>query len=67
MQVLGCLLAERGSPWAQIQYGWILGEGLGVPEDKKEAFEWYHKVAEQGHTQGQLYLGFYFAAGKGVA
>ena len=58
--------AERGDQDAQYRLGDCYFEGTGVPEDKTEAFKWYHKAAEQGHVQAQYRLGDCYYFGTGV-
>ena len=40
--------------------------GRGVPEDDREAVEWYRKAAEQGNAGAQLNLGLMYYRGEGV-
>ena len=40
--------------------------GLGVPQDYKEAVKWYRLSAEQGHASAQINLGNMYAEGQGV-
>ena len=40
--------------------------GLGVPQDHKEAVKLYRIAAEQGITSAQLNLGYMYQAGQGV-
>ena len=39
--------------------------GTGVPENDAEAFKWFLKAAEQGHTMAQYNLGWIYTNGKG--
>jgi TPR repeat protein len=41
-------------------------EGIGVPQDYKEAVKWYHVAAEQGDAHAQNNLGAMFSKGRGV-
>ncbi len=41
-------------------------EGLGVPQDYKEAFKWFRLAAEQGFADGQCCLGDMYYEGEGV-
>jgi len=56
-------LAEDGSAEALYYIGFMHMKGLGVPQDHKEAAEWYKKAAERGSVQAQNNLGFVFAKG----
>ena len=40
--------------------------GLGVPQDYKEAIKWYRLTAEQGDAKAQYNLGNMYAKGTGV-
>jgi TPR repeat protein len=40
--------------------------GHGIPQDKKKAFEWYKKAAEQGNAYAQTALGLMYAYGQRV-
>jgi TPR repeat protein len=41
--------AEEGVPHGQVLYGLCFFYGAGVPQDKKEAMEWFVKALMQGH------------------
>ena len=41
--------------------------GEGVPQDYKQAIEWYIKAADQGHASSQFNLGNMYANGRGVS
>ena len=43
--------AENGDPETQYCLGFCYENGIGVPEDKAEAVNWYRKAAEQGHKE----------------
>lgn len=58
--------AELGDPVAQIALGFWYYEGLGVPQDKVKAAEWYRKAAEQGYPGGKVALGRMYLNGEGV-
>ena len=49
--------AEHGDAEAQYKVGKCYFEGIGVDEDKTEAFEWFMKAAEQGHSAAQYMVG----------
>ena len=40
--------ADRGYLDALLSVGWLYENGLGVPEDKANAIEWYRKAAKAG-------------------
>ena len=40
--------------------------GYGVPQDDKEAVNWYRLAAEQGNAAAQYNLGLLYEKGKGV-
>ncbi|MDO8312300.1 MAG: tetratricopeptide repeat protein, partial [Sideroxyarcus sp.] len=48
---------------AQDQLGWMYANGVGVPEDRMKAIEWYQKAAAQGYAPGQYSLGLQYATG----
>lgn len=58
--------AEQGSADAQTNIGLLYGDGLGVPQNDREAVKWYRMAAEQGEKRAQYYLGNMFAEGLGV-
>jgi hypothetical protein len=58
--------AEKGSAVAQANIGLLYGDGLGVPQNDKEAVKWYRLAAEQGESRAQYYLGTAFEDGVGV-
>ncbi len=58
--------AEQGSADAQTNIGLMYGDGLGVPQNDKEAVKWYRLAAEQGEKRAQYYLGSMLAEGLGV-
>jgi TPR repeat protein len=39
-----------------LNLGFAYDHGLGVEEDKAEAFKWYRLAAEQGDTEAQEWL-----------
>ncbi len=42
-------------------------EGVGAPQDYKEALKWYRQAAEQGHAVAQSNLGAMYGKGQGAA
>jgi TPR repeat protein len=40
--------------------------GQGVPQDYREAAEWFRKAAEQGEAAAQSWLGSMYSHGRGL-
>ena len=59
-------LAEQGDARAQFLLGKMYANGLGVPQDDKEAVIWGILAAEKGHSGAQAFLGAMYANGRGV-
>ncbi len=59
-------LAEHGDVRAQYDLGLLYDMGEGVPQDNREAMNWYHRAAEQGEPRAQYNLGLMYANGQGV-
>ena len=59
-------LAEQGNAIAQLNLGDMYLEGLGVPQDNKEAVKWTRLSAEQGDAEAQYNLGQMYYKGQGV-
>ena len=59
-------LAEHGDIDSQCNLGCMYANGLGVPQDDKEAVRLYRLAVEQGHATAQSNLGASYARGKGV-
>jgi uncharacterized protein len=53
-------------PRSFYQVGYMYDHGEGVPQDGKEAAEWYRKAAEKGNVAAQYRLGVVYANGYGV-
>ena len=58
--------AEQGDAEAQFNLGGLYADGDGVPQDDKQAVDWYRKAAEQGYADAQNNLGVMYAKGRGV-
>jgi uncharacterized protein len=58
--------ADRGDPNAEFNLGLMYQLGRGVPQDDKQAAEWYRKAAGQGVAAAQFNLGVLYANGQGV-
>ena len=41
--------------------------GIGIAKNPVQAVPWYQKAAEVGHAAAQLYLGYCYLLGTGVA
>jgi uncharacterized protein len=62
-------LAEQGHDYAGLaghKIGRIYEDGLGVPQNYKEAMKWYRLVAEQGYGDAQQDVGRMYVDGVGV-
>jgi len=59
--------AEQGEAEAIFLVGTAYDEALGVPEEPREAAEWYRRAAERGHVLAAHNMGNLHAAGRGVA
>lgn len=46
--------------------GWCYERGHGVPQDWKQAVEWYRRAAQAGNTVAMGNLGWCYEKGKGV-
>jgi TPR repeat protein len=56
-----CLpLAETGSLDAQLQLGWMLHTGNGVPKDLKQAQYWYERATRSNSPRAEFYLASVF-------
>ncbi len=58
--------AEQGHADAQLMLAIFYAEGLGVPQDHKQAVKWYRKAAEQGYASALNNLGVRYVLGQGV-
>ena len=58
--------AEAGDVKSQMTLGVLYDYGLGVPQDKEEAFKWFRKAAEQGNFAAQFFMGRHYEDGDGV-
>lgn len=56
-------LANDGNASAQWTLGFMYDTGNGVPEDRAEAFKWYHNAADQGNAGFQKLLGDIYMVG----
>lgn len=58
--------AHQGEVNAQCTLGYRYHDGVGAPQDFKEAAKWYTKAAEQGHVFAQLLLGKMYYGGTEI-
>ena len=58
--------AEAGDASAQHRLGLLYDEGVGVPQDSRQAKEWFEKAANKGHTRAQVNLGALYLQGRGA-
>ncbi len=58
--------AIEGDVEAQYELGLMYKYGLGITQDREEAFYWLRKAAEQGHVMAQDNLGWTVFCGLGV-
>lgn len=49
-------LAQAGDPDAQYALGFLLYDGLGVPQDRMQAYFWIQEAARQGNSSALLAL-----------
>jgi TPR repeat protein len=59
-------LAETGNPRTQYHLGVKFQNGIGLPQDNKEAVKWFQLAAEQGLAKAQYNLGIMYFKGRGV-
>ncbi|MCL2076455.1 MAG: sel1 repeat family protein [Betaproteobacteria bacterium] len=58
--------AESGDAEAQFYLGVMYESGRVVPQDYRQAVDWYRKAAEQGNADAQSNLVFMYYHGQGV-
>lgn len=58
--------AEKQEPSAQYYLSILYHQGLGVEQDKDEAFLWCKRAADAGVLDAQYQLGIYYLQGVGV-
>jgi TPR repeat protein len=59
-------LAERGDVLAQYKLGVMYNNGEGVPQDFREAVNWFYRAATLGYPPAQSSLGVKYEKGQGV-
>jgi TPR repeat protein len=60
------IAAELGLAAAQVNLGFMLVNGEGVPKDERKAFQLYQMAANQKHPEGYLNLSRMYLLGIGV-
>ncbi|MCL2075990.1 MAG: sel1 repeat family protein [Betaproteobacteria bacterium] len=55
--------ATAGDAEAQFELGLRHDRGQGVPQDARQAVNWFQKAAEQGHADSQYLLGLFMYSG----
>ncbi len=58
--------AEAGNASAQYRLGLLYAGGVGVPQNYRQAKEWFEKAAKQGHVGAQADLGTLYLHGEGT-
>jgi TPR repeat protein len=58
--------AEEGDASAQYRLGLLYEGGVGVPQNYRQAKEWFEKAAKQGHVGAQAELGTLYLQGAGA-
>jgi uncharacterized protein len=58
--------AEGGDASAQNKLGILYYEGKGVPQDYRQAKQWFEEAAKQGHAGAQTNLGTLYLHGEGA-
>jgi TPR repeat protein len=58
------LSADQGDANAQFNVGSMYDDGLGVPQNYKEALKWYRLAADQGNAAAQYNIGRGYYIGK---
>jgi TPR repeat protein len=59
--------ANAGDQAAEVAVGEKYDAGVDVPQDLKQAADWYRKAAEKGSVAGEVHLAELYLAGRGVA
>lgn len=58
--------AEAGDARAQTAVGRAYADGNGVPQDFRQARNWYRKAADQGNGEAENEIGILYRTGSGV-
>lgn len=56
--------AEEGNAYAQYEVGMKYRDGIGVPKDTKEAFNWFKKAVDNGNTTAICPLAYMYYKGE---
>jgi hypothetical protein len=59
--------AKAGDDDAQFNLGALYASGVGRQRSDAEAFRWFLRAADQGHSHGMLIVAGLYASGRGVA
>lgn len=59
-------MAVKGNPEAQYQVAYRLDYGLLVTRNFPEALKWYKTAAENGYSEAQFVLGYFYCRGIGM-
>jgi TPR repeat protein len=59
--------AEQGDANAEYDLARLYHQGKGVPQDYREAFQWYRKAADQGNAKAQYGVGYMYHWGRDVS
>ena len=60
-------LAEADDVRAQLMYGDLIFDGIGIEQDKVAGLEWFKKAADQGYARAIYILGYHTKQGDGTA
>ena len=58
--------ARQGNVEDQNMLGMMYAKGKDVPQDDREAVEWFRLAADQGHADAQFNLGWMYDTGQGA-
>jgi hypothetical protein len=58
--------AKSGDDAAQFYLGGLYSAGVGLPRSDEEAFRWFSRAADQGHSHAMLITSGLCAIGRGV-
>jgi TPR repeat protein len=59
--------AASGHPKSENTLGMMAAEGVGVPQDARDAFRWFKSAADKGDAYGAYNLAILYRDGRGVA
>jgi len=58
--------AQAGDDDAQFYLGALYSAGVGRPRSDQEAFRWFSRATDQGHSHAMLIVAGLYASGRGV-